>query len=899
MVKSKEKLESVFRAAPIGIGVVKNRILTEVNSRLCEITGYSYDELVGSSSRILYPNSKEYEYVGKEKYQQIAEKGTGTVETKWERKDGSIIDILLSSTPIDQADHSYGVTFTALDITERKSTEETLRIIAETAVSPEEDIFSILVRQIAVSQNIRTVVLASMDPDELRTAHTVAVWDDSDHTDNFTYDIIGTPCEDLTSGEPCFYPSGIQTLFPGDTILKKVNAESYWGTPLKDSEGRMIGLLVILDEKPMEHSTSTHSILNSFAARAAAEMERRKAEEALRESERKFRSYVDNSPSGLIVTDKEGYYIDVNRAFCNITSYSRNELLSMNVLDVLPAEEKDHILKLSDELKEKGSLTAELPFVRKNGCKGYWAVDAVKLSDDGFLAIHTDITDRINAEEMLRSVTQRLTLATRAAKIGIWEWDMLTSTLIWDRQLHEIYGTEPSEFTGDFGSWKEMIHPEDLNEVLNAIDNAVIGKEEFNSEFRIICADGNVRFIEAHGIVKHDKKGVPVKMIGTNGDITERKMFEKNLKDSEERLGLAVETSGLGLWELDLNKSIMYQSPQMIATLGMDDETYSTDLDFYFDRIHPEDRKIVMSEFDKAIELADEFHLDCRIKHASGEWIWVSLKGKPFETGRSRVPQRFVGTQMDITPRVKAEEALLYSKIISDDANRIKSEFMKNMSHELRTPLTAVIGFSDVLLYQSSEGLSESQKNYVRYINNSGKNLLDLINRLLDLSKYEIDDLENISFKCLSTGDFVSETMMLMSKRASSRDIKLSFKRKDSIDVFYADEYKLTQIMHNLLDNALKFTDHGGSVVIETKNVGDKLQVSVIDTGIGIEKDKIESIFKPFVQIDGSFARKYSGTGIGLALTKKFIELHGGNITVKSEPGKGSNFTFEIPINPR
>ncbi len=287
--------------------------------------------------------------------------------------------------------------------------------------------------------------------------------------------------------------------------------------------------------------------------------------------------------------------------------------------------------------------------------------------------------------------------------------------------------------------------------------------------------------------------------------------------------------------------------------------------------------------------------VETRWKRKDGSIINILLSSAPIDN--SDLSNCVTFTSLDITERKKAEEALLYSKVVSDDNNRIKSEFMKTVSHELRTPLTSVIGFSDILLEQDSEGLNDAQRSYVEYIHNSGKDLLGLINKILDFSKYEIEDLDAISYKEISLNKLINEIMMLMYQKAANKNINIILKRKESIEKFYADEDKLTQILHNLLDNAVKFTNNGGSVTIETKKRNHMLQVSVTDTGIGIENENIENIFKPFVQIDGSITRKYSGAGISLALTKKFLDLHGGSIWVSSEPGKGSIFTFEIPIN--
>ncbi|WP_342304261.1 PocR ligand-binding domain-containing protein [Methanolobus sp. ZRKC5] len=289
--------------------------------------------------------------------------------------------------------------------------------------------------------------------------------------------------------------------------------------------------------------------------------------------------------------------------------------------------------------------------------------------------------------------------------------------------------------------------------------------------------------------------------------------------------------------------------------------------------------------------------VETKWKRKDGSIIDILLSSTPIDT--SDLSKSVTFTALDITERKKAEEALLYSKVVSDDTNRIKSEFMKNVSHELRTPLTSVIGFSDILLEQDSEGLSDAQKNYVGYIHNSGQNLLGLINKILDFSKYEIEDMDAIDLKKISLNILINEIMMLLYQKSSKKNINIYLKQEGAFETLYADEDKLTQIIHNLLDNAVKFTNEGGSITIETRKHDQMLQISVTDTGIGIEKDNIENIFKPFVQIDGSIARKYDGTGIGLALTEKLVKLHSGSIWVDSEPGKGSNFTFEIPINPK
>jgi signal transduction histidine kinase len=229
-------------------------------------------------------------------------------------------------------------------------------------------------------------------------------------------------------------------------------------------------------------------------------------------------------------------------------------------------------------------------------------------------------------------------------------------------------------------------------------------------------------------------------------------------------------------------------------------------------------------------------------------------------------------------------------------ASRHKSEFLANMSHELRTPLNAIIGFSEVLAEGMFGGLNDKQAEYVGDIMESGRHLLSLINDILDLSKIEAGrmDLEPSSFE-LPTA--IDNAILLMSERAARKDIVIGRTLDERLGVVRADERKVKQVLLNLLSNALKFTPPGGRVDVRAVRHLDTVEISVSDTGVGITPEDQDAVFEEFRQV-GTTARKVEGTGLGLALSRKFVELHGGKISVKSEVGVGSTFTFTIPIWP-
>jgi signal transduction histidine kinase len=230
-------------------------------------------------------------------------------------------------------------------------------------------------------------------------------------------------------------------------------------------------------------------------------------------------------------------------------------------------------------------------------------------------------------------------------------------------------------------------------------------------------------------------------------------------------------------------------------------------------------------------------------------------------------------------------------------ANRHKSEFLANMSHELRTPLNAIIGFSEVLLERMFGEVNPKQDEYLRDILASGRHLLSLINDILDLSKIEAGRME-LELSRFDLPTALENTLTLVRDRASRHSIAVEVRIDSTVGEFVADERKLKQIVLNLLSNAVKFTPEGGRIALGAVMADGSVEIAVSDTGIGIAPEDQERIFEEFRQVGSDEVRKREGTGLGLTLTRRFVELHGGQIWVKSAPGQGSTFTFTLPVRP-
>jgi signal transduction histidine kinase len=268
---------------------------------------------------------------------------------------------------------------------------------------------------------------------------------------------------------------------------------------------------------------------------------------------------------------------------------------------------------------------------------------------------------------------------------------------------------------------------------------------------------------------------------------------------------------------------------------------------------------------------------------------------RPFTTEELNLLETFASQAVIAIQNVKLFREIQEKSAQLEIANKHKSDFLANMSHELRTPLNAIIGFSEVLLEKMFGEVNDKQLDYLKDIHSSGKHLLSLINDILDLSKIEAGRME------LDLAEFdlpaaLQNAMTLVKERAQRNGIELSVEVDPSLTAVSADERKFKQILLNLLSNAVKFTPPGGKVGVHARRLAGAVEVSVADTGIGIAPADQASVFEEFKQVGRDYTRKAEGTGLGLALTRRFVELHGGSIRLASEPGKGSTFTFTIPV---
>ncbi len=453
-----------------------------------------------------------------------------------------------------------------------------------------------------------------------------------------------------------------------------------------------------------------------------------------------------------------------------------------------------------------------------------------------------------------------------------------------------ISGYDKEELLGT--PFIKLLTPDCQQFVMQRYQDRLAGKEVPSIyEIKAITKTGEVRDIEINAALT-EYEGRPADEVIIR-DITARKRAEEKLQQSEEKLRQMFESVSDGLAVTDLNGVIVDVNDRLLEMhgFGSRDEV----LGKHASKLTaPFDRERTMVNIQKTLDEGFPMSIESTLLRADGSGFPAELSMSVLKDASGN-PIGSITIGRDITERKRAEQELIEKTNEVEKANRLKSEFLASMSHELRTPLNVIIGFSELMMDEVPGEINEEQRQCLNDILNSSNHLLNLINEVLDLSKIESGKvklkLENVALTEII--ECLTKTMVpILTIRKQSLDVEL----EERLPPVHANKAKLKQVLLNLLSNAAKFTPDGGKLKIEAVREGDWCRVSVVDNGIGIKKEDQERIFEPFSQLDITPAKDKGGAGLGLTIVKKIIEKHGGRIWVESKYGKGSRFTFTLPI---
>ncbi len=436
----------------------------------------------------------------------------------------------------------------------------------------------------------------------------------------------------------------------------------------------------------------------------------------------------------------------------------------------------------------------------------------------------------------------------------------------------------------------DFVHPDDQEPTIAEAEKIMTtGQDVVSFENRYMCKNGEYRWILWSSSLSLEKR----LYYAVGRDITRRKQAEDALEQEQSLLKAFMDNTTDHIYFKDKESRFIRINKAQTNLFRLSDAREAigrTDAEFFTkehaQQAYADEQDVIRSGIPMAAKEEKE-------TWPSGEETWVSTTRAPLFDRSGQIIGTF-GISRDITERVRAQEELQAAKEAAEYADRAKSDFLANMSHELRTPLNAIIGFAEILRDEIIGPIRPDQKELVVDIHTSGRHLLNMINDILDLSKIEAGTME-LDFEIFSIVDTMEEVNTVVNALASKKQIRLIQEFDRDITVT-ADKTKFKQILYNLLANGVKFTNEGGRVTTQLEISENSLLVRVIDTGVGITPEDQEMLFQAFTQVDTSKARAHEGTGLGLALTKRLVELHGGEIWVESTVGEGSTFSFTLPI---
>ncbi|MFP4375322.1 MAG: PAS domain S-box protein [Spirochaetaceae bacterium] len=606
----------------------------------------------------------------------------------------------------------------------------------------------------------------------------------------------------------------------------------------------------------------------------------------LERRENRFRTYVENAPYGIFIADNEGRYVDVNEAACRVTGYSRDELLSRKLIDLIPEDYHPDVRAASRRIDRDGRAAVDIGFLTRNGKLRFWTVNTVRLPDSGYMGITLDITELKRTREELAQNEARYRSLIDNSPFAIAEIDVNETVITANPAMADSLGTTVEELEGR--TLKELIPPEIYEARAEFARQAL--REERPVEFEDERAG---RFF--HSIIVPNLSASRPRAQVIAMDITERRRVHEELRLKD----YAVSSALTAIAFADLDGTLTYVNDAFLELWGYQDEESvlgRSVLDFW---VEPSEAQEVV----KHVRTQGNWRGELVATKADGTPVYTQLVANMILDADAR-PRALMASFLDVTEAKayqaelerRREEATEAAKA-AEEANRAKSEFVANMSHEIRTPLNSVIGFTDLLL---ETGLDELQREYMQNIGSAAETLRDLVNDILDFSRIEAGRLD-LNYSATDFVEFIERTTELVRYAAHSRGLELLLDIDPTVpSTVLIDPVRLRQVLTNLLSNAVKFTEEGEiELAVRMTEAGTDrkaVRISVRDTGIGISPQNRQAVFDVFSQVDASSTRRYGGTGLGLAISNRLLEMMDSDLELESTPGEGSTFSFLLPL---
>jgi PAS domain S-box-containing protein len=627
---------------------------------------------------------------------------------------------------------------------------------------------------------------------------------------------------------------------------------------------------------------------------------------------------VGSVPSGLLVLSGDLHVLSGNRAAVEMIRLPLQELTNRPLESLIRA---DGLAQRARDVIATGIprndmlFVVELP-VPQETRPARITITPIRLAredDARLLMIVEDLSEAERLQAARRESEERFRDLVEGLDAIVWEADGETRQLVFvSHRAESILGYPVENWLTERGFWLRHVHPDDREPVAATARDALAAGRDHEFEYRAIADDGREVWLRNIVHLVKDDRGRVTSLRGLTVDVTERKRAEEALRESEERMRAIAEATPVPLTIRRIRDGqLLYMNEEARQALGVATESGELlGFDFWEDAETAE-RFLDLVRRDRRVT-----NFEGRVRRADGTTFWAVCTSQPMTYEGEPA---LVSGLLDITDRKEAGDRL--EKLVSErtgelrhaneglalaaaeardateaaeHANRAKSQFLANMSHELRTPLNAILGYTELIIDNTYGEVPDKIRDVLDRVDRSGRHLLGLINDVLDLSKIEAGQL-SLGVSDYSMKDVVQTAAHSVESLASEKRLDLVLNLAPELPPGLGDQRRLTQVLLNLVGNAIKFTE-AGAVTIRAEAADSTFLVSVTDSGSGIAPEDQHKIFEEFQQVDNTSTRKKGGTGLGLAIARRIVEMHGGRLWVESALGRGSTFSFTVPV---
>jgi len=932
---SREQLAAVINSSQDAIiGSDMDGVVRTWNMGAQAVFGHAAEEMVGTPIRRLIPESLAGE---EEAILETLREGRKmeAMETRRQAKDGRLIEVSLAISPIrDGAGRVVGGSQIARDITALKEREREAGRLSRLHAALSR-VNHAMARQPGRAEMFHEVCGALVELGGLRMAW--IGWHDRESG-------LLVPAAQCGAGEGCLGSLGIhggdpesggpaaaafhsgrpcvcndltadQAAQPWRAEAARAGGGAAAAFPVRQG-GEVRGILGVLSAAKDFFHHAEAALLSEAATNLSFALDNQAREEASRQADQLIRSekqfsdtMIDSMPGILYFYDTQGRFLRWNQNFEMVSGYAREEIAGMHPLDFFAESDKSRVRERIEEVFERGESSVEADFVGKDGRRTPYFFTGRRVEFHGLLClvgVGIDISERRRVELRLAESEQKYRELVELANSIILRWNSEGRVTFLNEFGQKFFGYAAKEIIG-------------LHVVGSIVPETESGGRDLGQLMAAICADPdrfeqtvneNIRrngervWIAWTNRIVYGAEGRVVELLSIGTDVTERKRAEFKLRESEAHLVEAQRIAKIGSWRLDLRSGELAWSDQVYEIFGLDKHGPPPTHASFLELVHPLD----MERFRAARKAAEAGKLRLDIEHrillrdGSEKHVRELADLKRDQDGN---PIALAGTIHDMTDRMQIELER-EKRHRAEAADRVKSAFLATMSHELRTPLNSIIGFTGIVLQGLAGPLNPEQAKQLGMVRGSARHLLELINDVLDISKIEAGQLE-VRAEPFDLKTSVEHAMAVVKPLADKKGLSLALEAPPEWPEMRGDRRRVEQILLNLLNNGVKFTEHGGvSLAVEPLHSylppgGARLQPAALfrvsDTGMGIKPEELATLFQPFRQLDTGLARQYEGTGLGLAICRKLAELLGGEISAKSEWRRGSQFTFVLPLS--